>query len=395
MIPNYLKPISLKSIVVLIIMLLFSIQIQASPDCPIINRNFAGHPDGTISDSSDTGWSLDDSNVSNSGFFAIKSNRIHAENLGGEGIWYSKVFSSQGYTDFQVAAKIHPEGDMDNTEYAKIYYRIDGGPEILYAESTGNFGTTDFISPFLNGATVQIIVRLYNYDNGAATNGGILTCSSTSIMLSANSNVNDASYSWTGPNSFSSSLQNPIISVPGTYTVQATNATGSASASISITENRGDLESIWEEKFNLNNGTTSDSGTTAWTTENPSYGIFHVQNNLFKIENTGPTQKGIWTSEIIDISDKEDTKISAHLCSTGGMETSGESRDFINLFYKLDNGQKIRFSANSGTIDGNSNTGIAVTSELLSGSSLQIRQVQMDLLPVLKIFLLVNQENIP
>jgi len=143
MISNYLKPIFLKVIIVLIIMLLLPIQIQASPDCPIINRNFV-HPDGTISDSSDTGWYLDNSNVSNSGFFAIKSNRIHAENLGGEGIWYSKVFSSQGYTDFQVAVKVHPEGDMNTTEYAKIYYSIDGGPEILYAERTGNFGTISY-----------------------------------------------------------------------------------------------------------------------------------------------------------------------------------------------------------------------------------------------------------
>ncbi|WP_282087470.1 T9SS type A sorting domain-containing protein [Aquimarina algiphila] len=391
----------LKSYILSIGLLLLTIQMRASPDCPILNGDFHGLSSGTTSDSNATGWYLDASDLNNPLFFAVKSNRIHAEHLGGEGIWYSEVFSAEGYSDFQVSVKIHSEGDMNSSEYARMYYKIDGGPEVLFAQRTGNFGTIDFISPFLNGSTVQIIVKLYNYNNGGsqtskyhiekyavfkedgpcnssisvsatATNGGILTCTNPSLTLSANSNVSNPTYSWTGPNNFSSSLQNPVISIPGTYTVKVTDSSGSTSASILITENKGISEIIWLEEFNLSTGTTSDSGSTAWTTQNTSSGGFHVKDNRFKVNNTGKDNKGIWTSESIDISDKTNVKISLNLYSTGDMETNGDGLDFIDIYYKLDDGQKIRFSKNSGSINGNSTSGKEVSIGSLNGSSLQI-----------------------
>uniref|UniRef100_UPI00232B4713 hypothetical protein n=1 Tax=Aquimarina algiphila TaxID=2047982 RepID=UPI00232B4713 len=391
----------LKSYILSIGLLLLTIQMRASPDCPILNGDFHGLSSGTTSDSNATGWYLDASDLNNPLFFAVKSNRIHAEHLGGEGVWYSEVFSAEGYSDFQVSVKIHSEGDMNSSEYARMYYKIDGGPEVLFAQRTGNFGTIDFISPFLNGSTVQIIVKLYNYDNGGsqtskyhiekyavfkedgpcnssisvsatATNGGILTCTNPSLTLSANSNVSNPTYSWTGPNNFSSSLQNPVISIPGTYTVKVTDSSGSTSASILITENKGISEIIWLEEFNLSTGTTSDSGSTAWTTQNTSSGGFHVKDNRFKVNNTGKDNKGIWTSESIDISDKTNVKISLNLYSTGDMETNGDGLDFIDIYYKLDDGQKIRFSKNSGSINGNSTSGKEVSIGSLNGSSLQI-----------------------
>jgi len=215
---------------------------------------------------------------------------------------------------------------------------------------------------------VQVIL----VQSATATNGGVLTCSSSSLMLSANSNVNDASYSWTGPNSFSSSLQNPTISLPGTYTVQATNATGSASASIVITENSGGLESVWEEKFNLNDETTSDTGATAWTINNPSSGTFHVKNNRFEVENIGLNQKGIWASEVIDISSKKDAKVSVHLFSEGELEFGGVDVDFVDIFYKLDGGQHRLFSHKTGVINNNSPSGDIISSDPLNGSTIQI-----------------------
>lgn len=257
-----------KKYVLLILILLNVTAILASPDCPIVTARFSGLPDGTTSNNSANGWYLDASQVTG-GYFAVKSNRLHAQELGGQGIWYSNVFSTAGYTGWQVAIKITAEGDMDSTEYVRLYYRIDGGPEVLYDQRTGNFGTIDFISPALNGNSVQLIVKIYNYNNGGsqtskyyieeyrvfkekgpcaevpaitvtatASNNGALTCNNPSLTLSASSSASGTSYTWTGSNGFTSTSQNPVVTVPGTYTVTGTSASGTGTASVTVTDNR-------------------------------------------------------------------------------------------------------------------------------------------------------------
>ncbi|MCF6407432.1 hypothetical protein L3C95_31350, partial [Chitinophaga filiformis] len=250
----------------LLLSLLIGGPVWATPECPIVTARFPVS-DGTTADNSATGWYLDASKVSGTGYFAVKSKRLHAQELGGEGIWYSKVFSTTGYTDWQVAVKVSSEGDMNSSEYVKIYYKINGGAEILLDQRTGNFGTIDFISPLLNGSTVQLVVKIYNYNNGgsqtskyyieeyrvfkekgacagtipvsvSAGNGGVLTCANSSITLSAASSATNVTYSWTGPNNFTSTSQNPSVNTAGVYTVTGTNSSGSGSATVTVTENK-------------------------------------------------------------------------------------------------------------------------------------------------------------
>ncbi|WP_343667959.1 hypothetical protein, partial [Chitinophaga sp.] len=239
----------------------------ASPECPIISGTFPG-ANGTTADNSATGWYLDASKVLSTGYFAVKSNRLTAQELGGEGVWYSKVFSTAGYTDWQVAVKVTSEGDMNSSEYVKIFYKIDGGSEVLLDQRTGNFGTLDFTSALLNGSSVQLVVRIYNYNNGGtqtskyyieqyrvfkekgpcstsgitvtatAGNGGVLTCASPSLTLSATSSASGTTYSWTGPNGFTSTSQNPSVSTAGNYTVTATSASGTGTATVAVSENK-------------------------------------------------------------------------------------------------------------------------------------------------------------
>jgi hypothetical protein len=58
---------------------------------------------------------------------------------------------------------------------------------------------------------------------GASASGGNLTCTTTSVQLSASSTTGGVTFSWSGPGGFSSSQQNPSVSSPGTYTVIVTN----------------------------------------------------------------------------------------------------------------------------------------------------------------------------
>jgi hypothetical protein len=261
------KKIFSPPIICLLILLLSYAGVKATtPTCPIVTSNFQGLSDGATVNTSPTGWFIDASGLPGTGYFAMKSNRFHAENIGGIGIWKSNVFSVAGYSSFQVATKIHSEGDMNSTEYVQIYYKINGGSETLLDQRTGNFGTIDFISPVLTGNNVQLIVKIYNYNNGgsqtskyhieeyrvfkeagpcastitvsASTNRTVLTCTNPSATLSASSTASGVTYQWTGPNGFTSTAQNPVISAAGTYTVTGTNSSGSGSASVTVTENK-------------------------------------------------------------------------------------------------------------------------------------------------------------
>lgn len=54
--------------------------------------------------------------------------------------------------------------------------------------------------------------------------GGKLTCAKTSVTLSAASGNSDAIFTWTGPNGFTATGQNPEATVPGVYTVTVSSA---------------------------------------------------------------------------------------------------------------------------------------------------------------------------
>ncbi|HVU99604.1 MAG TPA: T9SS type A sorting domain-containing protein [Puia sp.] len=238
-----------------------------TPACPIIAETFNTSYDvnGATSDPSSVGWYLDASKVPGAVYFSIKSHRIKAQTLGGEGVWYSQVFDISGYTGIQVDAKISSEGTLTSSEYVKVSYILDGGPETLIATYTGNFGTPLVTSPQMTGKKVQIVIRLKNttagnsdyyieqYDvfkeAGPCTVTSIpvtitpssslgLTCNNTSLILSAGTTATGTTtYSWSGPNGFSSSSQSVTVSTAGTYTVTGTNSAGTGTATYTVVAN--------------------------------------------------------------------------------------------------------------------------------------------------------------
>ncbi len=248
---------------------LWSGQLLATPACPIITGSFP-EANGVTSDvSSATGWYLDASKLTSPTYFAVKSHRIKAENLGAEGVWYSNVFSVAGYSSFQVDTKITAEGLQTSAEYVKLYYIIDGGTPTLFGQNTGNFGSILFTSAVLTGHTVQLMIKIYDFANGSsqtskyyieqfdvfkeaapcavtsitvgasAGNSGVLTCTNPSLTLSASTTATGTTtWSWTGPNSFTSTAQNPVVTNAGTYTVVGTNSAGTGSASVTVTSSQ-------------------------------------------------------------------------------------------------------------------------------------------------------------
>jgi len=470
-----------KPFTLLLFLFLLSNYLSATPECPIVSGKFQ-QADGTTSDATATGWYLNATNVASTGYFAVKSNRLHAQELGGVGIWYSRVFSTAGYSDFQAAVKISSEGDMNSSEYVQIYYKINGGAETLLDSRTGNFGTIDFTSGTLTGSNIQLVVKIYNYNNGgsqtskyyieeyrvfkekgpcavaaitataAAGNGGILTCTNPSLGLSATATgTGTTTWSWSGPGSFTSTLQNPVITTAGAYTVVATNSTGTGSATVTVTENKtapvitatggalacgscvsisatsnisgatyswsgpnsftstsqnptvcaagtytvtvtnpangcsaqqsvtvsaGTVSTFWLEDFaGLSNGTTSDAGTTAWTTSVTGSGTYSVQSNEYKISFSGSQGVGIWTSQAIDISSKSNVTFSVDLRSeVASTSDAFETTDYIRVYYKLNGGAETLVYEDLAGIGSTTNTtgSITVNSASLNGSTLQV-----------------------
>ncbi|MFN8303432.1 MAG: choice-of-anchor V domain-containing protein [Saprospiraceae bacterium] len=132
------------------------------------------------------------------------------------------------------------------------------GPNFSYQWSTTNgniVSGANTLTPVVNAAGTYTLV-VTNNNNGctssdeavvtanqtapsATATGGQLTCSATSVQIFVTTNAGQPSFLWTGPNGFTSALQNPTVSVAGTYQVVVTNGSNgcSATASASVSQN--------------------------------------------------------------------------------------------------------------------------------------------------------------
>lgn len=77
-----------------------------------------------------------------------------------------------------------------------------------------------------NGCSTDVDVQI-NQDitppDADAGPDAILSCGTPTVQLSGNSSTNGATFLWTGPGGFSSSEQNPSVSLPGVYLLTVTN----------------------------------------------------------------------------------------------------------------------------------------------------------------------------
>lgn len=116
---------------------------------------------------------------------------------------------------------------------------------------------------------------------GASASGGAITCANAQVTLTGNSPATQVGYVWTGPNGYTSNLQNPTVSTEGAYNLVVTDAgngcTSTAAASVSL--NTGPPAAAASTPGNLNCNTAqlqiSGSGSSTganfaylWTTAN-------------------------------------------------------------------------------------------------------------------------------
>jgi hypothetical protein len=88
-----------------------------------------------------------------------------------------------------------------------------------------------------NNCLAQTVVIQDTVAPGVTAVGGTLMCNTTSVPISASSSTTSVTYSWTGPNGFTSTQQNPIVSVAGNYTVTTTNPVNGCTSSATVVVN--------------------------------------------------------------------------------------------------------------------------------------------------------------
>ncbi|MEZ4826640.1 MAG: T9SS type A sorting domain-containing protein [Bacteroidia bacterium] len=127
----------------------------------------------------------------------------------------------------------------------------------------------------------------------------------------------------------------------------------------------------WTEDFaDQANGTTSDLGSSSWSVNTGALGssaVFSVQSQKFRAQYT--QGEGVWMSEVINISEAP-AKISVDIQGQGGLESTGTLRDYLRVYYKLDDGSEVLVAERFGRFNyGNPET---ITLSGLTGTTLQI-----------------------
>ena len=139
-------------------------------------------------------------------------------------------------------------------------------------------------------ATAQVSQNTTPPNLTTSIGSGILTCTTPNITITANSTTMGATFSWTGPNNFTSSIANPSVSVGGYYYPTVTNPVNgcTSSSSVYITENKTPPFSFaGEDRYlNCNFSTVVLNGSFSSTGVNFSYLWSTVNGNILSGENT-------------------------------------------------------------------------------------------------------------
>ena len=95
----------------------------------------------------------------------VSGNLFEARDIDGEGVWISESINIASFVNVEISVSISESGDMESSDYARVYYILDGGAEVLF--STNGDNSDDFSYALaqqtgLNGSSLQIVIRLKN-----------------------------------------------------------------------------------------------------------------------------------------------------------------------------------------------------------------------------------------
>jgi hypothetical protein len=248
-------------------------------------ENFTGLADGTTVDNGTTAWSRTYTATTGANF-DVRSSRFSGHLLaGGTAVWTSQPIAISSYANVTFSVDISSAGDFESGEdYLRVYYKLNGGSETLVYNEDAAVNVPSVTSPVLSGNTLQVIIKAYNtgdteyyyFDNikvvgvtpVATATGGTLNCS-PSITITSGPSTSGLTYSWTGPNNFTSNLQNPAVSAAGTYTVTVTNPVSGCTSQATATVAQGNTTPpellVWSSGILTDLSTSSELSASSGT----------------------------------------------------------------------------------------------------------------------------------
>ena len=150
-----------RTTVLFLTLLMFS---TASLAQSIWSEDFSSYSNGTDiggdnNAPSGTDWT---SSYGGSGYFAVDGEAFLAYQTNGEGVWTSEVIdiSSSNYVEVNTYTE-YLVGFFTSGSYVRMYFKLDGGPEVLFFERSGDFAWegSATASRVLSGSTLQIVIR--------------------------------------------------------------------------------------------------------------------------------------------------------------------------------------------------------------------------------------------
>jgi hypothetical protein len=157
---------------------------------------------------------------------------------------------------------------------------------------------TDSITTCTSTATANVTSN--TSAPGATAVGNTLTCVLDSVVISGSTPDTTASFLWTGPDDFISTLQNPTVTIPGTYSLVVTDTlngcTSTATANVILDNIAPVASAVSPGNLNCNtfqiqlNGTGSSQGvnfTYSWTASNGGHIISGETTQIPLVDSAG------------------------------------------------------------------------------------------------------------
>ena len=124
-------------------------------------------------------WTLDVSSLTtdnNTDWFYVTGEAFSAKDIDAEAIWTSESINISAYSNVLLSIDLNESGDLEGTDYIKVFYKLDGGAETAFAVNgslVDDFTSAQAWQSGLSGTSVVIVVRcinsaddeIYTFDN--------------------------------------------------------------------------------------------------------------------------------------------------------------------------------------------------------------------------------------
>jgi PKD repeat protein len=186
-------------------------------------------------------WSTSGITPDNDTYFRVESGRMAGRDLDNEAVWRSDPIPIASVSPVNVSVYLQEGGSLENSDYIRVYYSINGGADILFTTNGNNvndFGTRTATVSNLSGNSLRITVRCLNdspdeyyyFDNIVVRQVPLVAEPSITTVTSPTSAVSGL---WQGDNRFRWSVfstHNGCDSVSAIYTIRRDISPAAASA---------------------------------------------------------------------------------------------------------------------------------------------------------------------